>query len=82
MKPVAITALGATAVRSLFGRPLTIAKLRGQTTLHLADGTAAFATIHPSWLLRIKDEAEKEREYRNFVADLRPVARILAKSAA
>jgi uracil-DNA glycosylase len=81
VKPVAIVALGATAVRSLFGRPLTVAELRGQT-LHLADGTAAFATIHPSWLLRIKDEADKEREYRSFVADLRPVARILAKSAA
>src|SRR5260370_2672079 len=44
--------LGATAARSLLGRSVTISKLRGQT-LHLADGTAAFVTIHPSWLLRI-----------------------------
>jgi uracil-DNA glycosylase len=81
VKPVAIVALGATAARSLFGRPVTIAKARGQT-LHLADGTAAFVTIHPSWLLRIEDEADKERERRNFVADLRQAAKILAKARA
>jgi uracil-DNA glycosylase len=69
------------AARSLFGRPVTIGKARGRT-LHLADGTAAFVTIHPSWLLRIEDEADKEREYENFVADLRPAARVLAKEVA
>src|SRR5213080_2417086 len=74
VKPVAIVALGATAARSLLGRAVTIAKVRGQT-LRLADGTAAFATIHPSWLLRMEDEADKEREYKNFVADLRPAAK-------
>jgi uracil-DNA glycosylase len=81
VKPAAIVALGATAARSLFGRPVTIAKLRGRM-VQLADGTAAFVTIHPSFLLRIKDDADKEREYRNFVADLRPAARLLANAAA
>ena len=81
VKPVAIVALGATAARSLLGRSVTISKVRGQI-LHLADGTAAFVTIHPSWLLRMEDEADKEREYKNFVADLRPAARILAKKVA
>ena len=81
VKPVAIVALGATAARSLLGRAVTISKVRGQI-LHLTDGTAAFVTIHPSWLLRIEDEADKEREYKNFVADLRPAARILAKKVA
>jgi DNA polymerase len=81
VKPTAIVALGATAARSLFGRPVTIAKTRGRV-LRLADGTAGFVTIHPSWLLRIEDETDKEREYRNFVADLRGAAKILAKEAA
>jgi uracil-DNA glycosylase len=81
VKPVAIVALGATAARSLLGRSVTISKVRGQT-LHLADGTAAFVTIHPSWLLRMEDEADKEREYKNFVADLRPAAKVLAKKVA
>jgi DNA polymerase len=81
VEPVAIVALGATAARSLFGRPITIAKLRGQS-LHLSDGTAALVTIHPSFLLRIEDAVDKSREYRNFVADLRQAAKILAKAAA
>jgi uracil-DNA glycosylase len=81
VKPAAIVALGATAARSLFGRPITIAKLRGRM-VQLPDGTAAFVTIHPSFLLRIKDDADKEREYRNFVADLRLAARLLANAAA
>jgi uracil-DNA glycosylase family protein len=81
VKPAAIVALGATAARSLFGRPVTIAKLRGRM-VQLADGTAAFVTIHPSFLLRIRDDGDKEREYRNFVADLRPAARLLANAAA
>ncbi len=81
VKPVAVVALGATAARSLLGRPLTITKLRGRM-LQLPDGTAAFVTIHPSFLLRIRDDADKKREYDNFIADLRRAARVLAKAVA
>ena len=81
VKPAAIVALGATAARSLFGRVVTIARLRGQAH-SLADGTPAFVTIHPSWLLRIEDAADKAREYRSFVADLRQAAKALATRAA
>jgi DNA polymerase len=81
VKPDAIVALGATAARSLFGRVVTITKMRG--TLHrLADGTAAFATIHPSFLLRVDDAADQEREYRRFIADLKQAAKMLAAKAA
>jgi uracil-DNA glycosylase family protein len=81
VKPTAIVALGATAARSLFGRVVTITGMRGQVH-RLADGTAAVVTIHPSWLLRIEDEADKQKEYRKFVADLRQAARLLAETAA
>jgi DNA polymerase len=60
---------------------ITIAKLRGRSH-RLADGTVAFVTIHPSYLLRIRDDADKEREYRAFVADLRQVNEHLAALAA
>jgi DNA polymerase len=73
VRPGTIIALGATAARSLFGRPVTIAKARGKPT-PLADGTRAFVTIHPSLLLRLRGEAEKEAEYRRFVADLKKAA--------
>jgi uracil-DNA glycosylase len=81
VKPAAIVALGATAARSLFGRPVTIAKTRGRP-LELADGTRAFVTIHPSFLLRIQDEADKRREYRDLVSDLQEAAKFIARKAA
>ena len=65
-----IVALGATAARSVLGRPTTIGKARGQP-LQLDDGATAFVTVHPSALLRIKDEADKRRQYQLFVDDLR-----------
>lgn len=70
VKPRLIVALGATGARSLFGRPMTIGKSRGREWI-TQDGTPAFVTIHPSMLLRIKEPADKEREYRAFVDDLR-----------
>ena len=79
--PAIIVALGATATRSVFGRPMPIGKSRGQP-LRLEDGTAAFVTIHPSALLRIRERPDKEREYQNFVGDLRQVAALLRRQAA
>ena len=81
VRPAAIVALGATAARSLFGRTVTIAAMRAQAH-RLADGTPAFVTIHPSYLLRIEEEADKTREYRRFVADLRSAAAWKARPAA
>ena len=70
VRPATIVALGATAARSVLGRTVSVFKTRGSAQ-RLADGTAAVVTIHPSFLLRIKDVAEKKREYRKFVSDLR-----------
>ena len=69
------------AARSLLGRTVTITALRGRM-LQLADGTALFVTVHPSFLLRIEDDADKRREYDKLVADLRPAGRVLAKTRA
>jgi uracil-DNA glycosylase len=73
IKPAAVIALGVTAARSLTGKTLTIAKVRGKP-LTLADGTKLFVTVHPSSLLRIEDEANKHAAYRAFVADLKNAA--------
>jgi DNA polymerase len=76
VKPDVVVALGATAARSLFGRTVTIARLRGVAQT-LPDGETAFVTVHPSLLLRIRGDADKAREYKKFVADLKRVARWL-----
>jgi uracil-DNA glycosylase len=76
VKPAAIIALGVTAARSLTGKTVTIAKLRGNL-LELADGTRLFITVHPSALLRIEDDDDKRAAYRQFVADLKSAAKSL-----
>src|SRR6202163_357283 len=73
VKPSTIVALGVTAARSLTGKTVTISKLR-QKPLELADGTMLAVTVHPSSLLRIKDEADKRAAYKSFVADLKAAA--------
>jgi len=73
VKPKAIVALGATAARGVFGRAVTIAAARGRPH-PLPDGSAAFVTIHPSLLLRLREEPDTAREYGRFVADLRAAA--------
>src|SRR5829696_2304408 len=80
IKPELVVALGATALRSLTGKPTAIAKLRGHA-VPLADGTPLVATIHPSYLLRIQDHDDKAAEYGRFVADLRLCAKLLEKVA-
>jgi hypothetical protein len=39
------------------------------------------ATVHPSYILRIEDEADKRVQYKRLVADLKVCARALAKAA-
>lgn len=77
VKPDIVVALGGTAVRSVLGRPMSINKIRGRV-LTLQDGGRMLATIHPSYILRIEDEADKRAQYRKFVADLRACARQVA----
>jgi uracil-DNA glycosylase len=80
IKPDMIVALGATAARSLTGKPVTLAKVRGEV-LAARDGGRLIVTIHPSYLLRLRDDESKEREYKRFVDDLRRCARLLSKAA-
>jgi DNA polymerase len=80
VKPKLTVALGVTAARSLLGRTVTISKMRGEI-FTMDDGEHVAVTIHPSALLRILDAAEKAREYKNFVADLRQCVRFLARAA-
>lgn len=76
IKPKLIVALGATAARALLGRTVIISKLRGET---LDFGNhAGLVTVHPSFLLRIPDEASRKAEHRKFITDLRRAARLAA----
>ena len=73
IKPDLVVALGATAAQSLLGKAVPITKMRGQTVTR-EDGLRVFLTVHPSYLLRIPDEASKAAERERFLADMQAVA--------
>jgi DNA polymerase len=73
VRPHLIVALGATAGRSLLRRPVAVQRERG-TVLTLDSGDALLLTVHPSFLLRLPDDAARALEYERFVADLRLAA--------
>jgi len=70
VRPRLMIAMGATAARSLTGRAVTVGAVRG-TPVMLADGTACWITVHPSYLLRLPPERDADAEFGQFVADLK-----------
>lgn len=77
LRPRMTVALGATAARSLTGKTVTISRERGRV-LTLADGGAAWITVHPSFLLRLPDKMQAEEEFARFVEDLNGAAAAMA----
>ncbi len=75
VEPKVLVALGATAAQAMFGRDFRVTKQRGRP-LETDLAPNALATIHPSAILRA-DEADRERELRAFVDDLRVAAKLL-----
>jgi uracil-DNA glycosylase family protein len=72
VKPRIVVALGATAATSLLGRPVTISSVRGKP-IEMEDGSILYVTVHPSYLLRIRDRDEARTASRAFDMDLRKV---------
>jgi len=76
VRPKLIVAMGATAVSSLAGSGTTLGSVRSRVTM-LEDGTRMYATVHPSYLLRIPDREEAARERERFVEDLRVIKKLM-----
>jgi len=77
VKPDVLVALGATAAQALLGRGFRVTRERGvPVDSDLAPNV--LATVHPSSILRARDEAERREAYEAFVADLRAVAKLLS----
>jgi uracil-DNA glycosylase family protein len=74
VKPTVIVCLGATAAQAVIGRGFKVSVDRGRF-VESPLAPAVFATLHPSALLRVVDEAERERAFAAFVADLKLIHR-------
>jgi DNA polymerase len=69
IRPDIVVCLGAIAARNVFGAKFKLMQQRGVWQV-LADGTRAFATVHPSWVLRQRDAEARAQAYRGFSDDL------------
>lgn len=74
VSPRLILAMGATAGRSLLGRPVQVLRERGHVVA--AGERQVLLTMHPSYLLRLTDARAKTQAYAQFVSDLAQAASI------
>lgn len=74
--PKLLVVMGASGARAVLGRPVTVTRERGRP-FQLEDGQTAFITVHPSYLLRIPDEAGRHREYQAFVRDMQAIKALM-----
>ena len=76
VRPRVLVCLGATAAQSLLGRQFRVTKQRGEwLDSDLAEHVTA--TIHPSAILRQRDDESRREEMEKFVQDLKLVASVL-----
>jgi uracil-DNA glycosylase len=78
VKPHVIVALGATAARAVISKDFKVSLQRGQF-VQSPLAPYVFATFHPSALLRLQDEAEKEAAFKQLVNDLKLINKALSE---
>jgi uracil-DNA glycosylase len=76
VRPRVLVCLGATAAQSLLGRQFRVTRQRGEwIDSDLAEHVTV--TVHPSSILRRRDDESRHAEMQAFVEDLRLVAGVL-----
>ncbi len=78
VEPEALVLLGATAAKALLGSSFRVTQHRGEL-LESELAPLVAATIHPSAILRSRDDAERNAEREAFAEDLRAVAEALRR---
>ena len=78
VKPHVIVALGSTAAKAIISPEFKVSVQRGQF-VESALAPFVFATFHPSALLRLREEEEKEAAFKQLVKDLKLIRKALAR---
>jgi DNA polymerase len=78
VKPKVVVALGATAARAVISKDFEVSLQRGQF-VESPLAPFVFATLHPSALLRVQEEGEREAAFKQFVKDLSLIKKALAR---
>jgi uracil-DNA glycosylase family 4 len=71
LQPELIVCLGVTAASSVLQRGVKITEERGKLMESGFGAAKVLVTAHPSSLLRVRDEADKEAAWKAFVKDLK-----------
>jgi uracil-DNA glycosylase len=79
VKPSVLVCLGAVAAQALLGRGVRVTRDRGRP-IETELAAVAFATVHPSSILRAPDATSRKRERAQFVDDLGVAAAALANA--
>jgi DNA polymerase len=79
IRPEVLFLLGATAAQAVLGSDFRVSEARGQV-LSSRLSPVTIATVHPSSLLRLPPEADREAELSRFVADLAVAKKLLSRS--
>jgi uracil-DNA glycosylase len=80
VSPQVLVCLGATAAQALIDRQFRVTRQRGQP-IESPLAPCVLATVHPSSILRQRDEASRHAEMAAFVEDLKVAAAALDGSA-
>ena len=78
VKPHVIVALGSTAAKAVISKDFKVSMQRGQF-VESPLAPHVFATLHPSALLRLREDEEREVAFRQFVKDLSLIKKALAR---
>lgn len=78
VKPRALVCLGATAAQAIIGRNFKVSQQRGEL-VECDLAPIVTATVHPSSLLRVPPDVDRDAEIERFVSDLRRVAGYLSE---
>lgn len=70
VNPRTVLAMGGTAARAVFGKPVRVLQARGRLA-EIAPGRLAMVAIHPSAILRMPEEPQRHEAFQTFVAELR-----------
>jgi len=76
VQPQVIVALGSTAAKAVIAKDFKVSLQRGQF-VQSPLAPFVFATFHPSALLRLREEEEKEAAFRQLVGDLKLIKKAL-----
>ena len=79
VKPEVLVCLGASAAQALLGKDFRVSRQRGQL-IESPFAPRVIATLHPSSILRARDDESRHQQFYDFVQDLSKVAQFIKQA--